>query len=34
MAAGDGEGIPTCLAKQVMRPIRNREATPSRADLS
>jgi AraC-like DNA-binding protein len=34
LAAGDGEGIPTCLAKQVMRPIRNREATPTRPHLS
>jgi AraC-like DNA-binding protein len=34
LAAGDGEGIPGCVARQVMRPIRNREATPARADLS
>ncbi len=27
----DGEGIPNCMAKQVMRPIRNREATPPAA---
>lgn len=26
LAIGDGEGIPSCVAKQVMRPIRNREA--------
>ena len=26
LAVGDGEGIPSCVAKQVMRPIRNREA--------
>jgi AraC-like DNA-binding protein len=29
LAAGDGEGIPGCVAKQVMRPIRNREADPT-----
>ncbi len=29
LAAGDGEGIPGCVAKQVMRPIRNREAAPA-----
>src|SRR5580698_5568640 len=34
LAAGDGEGIPGCVARQVMRPIRNREATPARANLS
>ncbi|TDD57324.1 AraC family transcriptional regulator [Nonomuraea terrae] len=31
LAAGDAEGIPSCVAKQVMRPIRNREAAASRA---
>jgi AraC-like DNA-binding protein len=31
LAVGDAEGIPSCLAKQVMRPIRNKEAAPSRA---
>jgi AraC-like DNA-binding protein len=30
-STGHGEGIPTCMAKQVMRPIRNREATPPAA---
>ena len=34
LGAGDGVGIPGCVAKQVMRPIRNREAAPARADLS
>ncbi|PZG20408.1 AraC family transcriptional regulator [Nonomuraea aridisoli] len=34
LAAGDGEGIPSCVAKQVMRPIRNREAAASRTDLT
>ncbi len=34
LAAGEGAGIPGCEAKQVMRPIRNREATPARADLA
>ena len=33
-AAGDGAGIPSCLAKQVMRPIRNQEAPPVRTHLS
>jgi AraC-like DNA-binding protein len=31
VSAADGEGIPTCMAKQVMRPIRNREASPPAA---
>lgn len=31
LAAGQAAGIPSCLAKQIMRPIRNREATPDRA---
>jgi AraC-like DNA-binding protein len=31
LAAGDAKGLPTCVVKQVMRPIRNREApAPSR----
>jgi AraC-like DNA-binding protein len=34
LAAGDAAGIPGCVAKQVMRPIRNREALPARADLA
>jgi AraC-like DNA-binding protein len=34
LATTDGEGIPGCVAKQVMRPIRNREAPPASADLS
>jgi AraC-like DNA-binding protein len=29
LAAEDAAGIPACVAKQVMRPIRNREAGPS-----
>lgn len=28
-AAGDGEGIPACFAKVIMRPIRNREVIPA-----
>jgi AraC-like DNA-binding protein len=31
LAAGEGAGIPSCVAKQIMRPIRNREASPARA---
>ena len=34
LAAEDGAGIPGCVVKQVMRPIRNREAAPPRAQLS
>jgi AraC-like DNA-binding protein len=35
LAAGDAAaGIPGCVAKQVMRPIRNREAATARADLA
>jgi len=34
LASGDGAGIPGCVAKQVMRPVRNREAGAERADLS
>jgi AraC-like DNA-binding protein len=30
LGAGDAEGIPGCVAKQVMRPIRIREAVPGR----
>jgi AraC-like DNA-binding protein len=33
-AVGEGAGIPSCLAKQVMRPIRNQEAPPAGAPLS
>ena len=33
-AAGEGAGIPSCQAKQVMRPIRNQEAPAARAHLS
>jgi AraC-like DNA-binding protein len=33
-AAGDGAGIPSCLAKQVMRPIRNQEAPAAHPHLS
>ncbi|MGW4799775.1 helix-turn-helix transcriptional regulator [Nonomuraea sp. NPDC004297] len=33
-AARDGEGIPNCLAKQVMRPIRKREPASSDARIS
>ncbi|MEV0154054.1 helix-turn-helix transcriptional regulator [Micromonospora sp. NPDC050686] len=33
-AGGDGVGIPGCLAKQVMRPVRNREAGAGRAGLA
>ena len=29
LASWDAEGIPDCVAKQVTRPIRNREATPA-----
>ena len=32
-ASQDAAGIPGCVARQVMRPIRNREATPARARL-
>ena len=30
LADDEAEGLPGCVAKQVMRPIRNREAIPSR----
>ncbi|MFI6907976.1 helix-turn-helix transcriptional regulator [Nonomuraea sp. NPDC050394] len=33
LAAKDAEGIPACVAKRIMRPIRNREAAGARADL-
>jgi AraC-like DNA-binding protein len=33
LAVGDAAGIPGCVAKQVMRPIRNREATPDHPHL-
>ncbi|MEV6303725.1 helix-turn-helix transcriptional regulator [Actinoplanes sp. NPDC051861] len=34
LGAGEAAGIPGCLAKQVMRPIRNREVAPTRTDLA
>jgi AraC-like DNA-binding protein len=34
LAADDAAGIPSCLAKQIMRPIRNREAGASPQDLT
>ncbi|GAA4961489.1 AraC-like DNA-binding protein [Nonomuraea thailandensis] len=33
-AAGDAAGLPSCVAKQVMRPIRNQESPPAGARLS
>ncbi|MFC7528976.1 helix-turn-helix transcriptional regulator [Actinoplanes sp. GCM10030250] len=30
LAADEAQGLPGCVVKQVMRPIRNREVTPSR----
>ena len=33
-AADDGRGIPTCVAKKVMRPVRNREAAAADAPLA
>ncbi|NUO75531.1 MAG: helix-turn-helix transcriptional regulator [Lysobacter sp.] len=33
-AAGATEGMPSCVAKQVTRPIRNREAPPSDPELA
>lgn len=33
LAAKDADGIPACVAKRIMRPIRNREAVTARADL-
>jgi AraC-like DNA-binding protein len=29
VAAGDGAGLPSCVAKRVMKPVRNREAVPA-----
>ena len=29
IAAGDGAGLPSCVAKRVMKPVRNREAVPA-----
>jgi AraC-like DNA-binding protein len=34
VAAQDGRGVPNCIAKQVMRPVRNREAAPERLRLA
>jgi AraC-like DNA-binding protein len=34
LAADDGRGIPTCVAKKVMRPVRNREAAAADAPLA
>ncbi|MEV0648192.1 helix-turn-helix transcriptional regulator [Phytomonospora sp. NPDC050363] len=34
LSAEEAAGIPLCVAKQVMRPIRNKEAPAARADLS
>jgi AraC-like DNA-binding protein len=34
LAADDAAGIPSCLARQIMRPIRNREAGASPQDLT
>jgi AraC-like DNA-binding protein len=33
-AVGVAEGIPPCVAKQVTRPIRNREASPAQPQLA
>lgn len=33
-AAGPGEGIPSCLEKHAVRPVRNREARAAGADLA
>jgi AraC-like DNA-binding protein len=33
-AADDGRGLPGCVAKQVMRPVRNREARPAPGSLA
>ncbi|MEV0998511.1 helix-turn-helix transcriptional regulator [Nonomuraea sp. NPDC050202] len=33
LAAGDAAGLPSCVAKQVMRPIRNQETPPAGARL-
>jgi transcriptional regulator GlxA family with amidase domain len=32
-AAGATDGMPPCMAKQVTRPVRNREASPAEPDL-
>ncbi|QCB95369.1 helix-turn-helix transcriptional regulator [Cellulomonas shaoxiangyii] len=34
LAADEGRGLPGCVAKQVMRPVRNREARPARGSLA
>ncbi|MFI6297894.1 helix-turn-helix transcriptional regulator [Nonomuraea sp. NPDC050790] len=34
LAAHDADGIPACVAKRIMRPIRNREASAARTDLA
>lgn len=34
LAADDGRGLPGCVAKQVMRPVRNREARPAPGSLA
>jgi AraC-like DNA-binding protein len=34
VAGAHAEGVPRCVAKQVVRPVRNREAVPARADLA
>ncbi|UBU11161.1 helix-turn-helix transcriptional regulator [Nonomuraea gerenzanensis] len=34
LAAGDAAGLPSCVAKQVMRPIRNQEASPDGVRLT
>src|SRR5262249_11941879 len=34
LAADATEGIPSCVAKQVTRPVRNREARPGRPQLA
>jgi AraC-like DNA-binding protein len=33
-AVGDMAGVAPCVAKQVMRPVRNREASPSEPQLA
>ncbi len=33
-AAQDTVGLPSCVSKQVTRPVRNREASPAGADLA
>jgi AraC-like DNA-binding protein len=34
LSGAHAEGLPRCVAKQVVRPVRNREAVPVRADLA